>query len=622
MPRETFRVTFQPEGRSVFALLGTKAVEAAGQAGIVLNTPCGGEGTCGKCKLEVRGAAPEPTDAERQRLTRDELANGVRLACQLAIDRDMVISVPEATRFFEQVVLTEGKERQYSFDPNVRKRYVEMPEPSVDDLRSDVDRLKDALCSGGDDLQVDLWLVRELSARLRAERFKVTAVLRGDEIECLESGDTTDSIWGVSFDIGTTTIVGDLVNLANGERAGVASRTNPQVHFGDDVVSRIRYSEEHAGGLNELHKRLMNCMNDIVLELVEGAGVNATDVYETTAVGNTTMTHILLGIDPSPIAHAPYVSVFREAQEVRASALGLDIHPNANLHVLPNIAGFVGSDTVGVILASGMMHSEEPRIAIDIGTNGEVVVGNRNRLIACSCAAGPAFEGARIRYGMRATEGAISKVVLNEEVEVSVIGGGRATGMCGSGLIDAVAELLRVGVIGESGRIAEPHTLPGTLPEGIRKAVVSCDGQPAVVLVAAHRSKMGEAILLTQRDVREVQLAKGAIWAGIQVVSSEFGLNPREVSQVLLAGGFGNFIRRSNAKRIGLLPDLPTSRIEFIGNAAAVGARMALKCRGCRAEAEMISRTTEYVELANRPDFQALFMDAMMFPGGGEGSEQ
>ena len=616
MPRGTFRVTFQPEGRSVFVLRGTKIVEAAGQVGIILNTPCGGEGTCGKCRVDVLGAAPEPSEAEKKHLKPDEIASGVRLGCQLAVDRDVVVSVPEGARFFEQVVLTEGKEPWYRFEPNVRKCYVELPEPSVDDLRSDVDRLKDAFPAEAKDLRIDLWLARELPVRLRAEGFKVTAVLRDNDIVCLESGDTSESIWGVAFDIGTTTIVGALVNLASGARAGIASRTNPQVRFGDDVVSRIRYSEEHPGGLDELHSHLVDCMNDIILELTQGAGVNREDVYETTVVGNTTMTHILLAIDPSPIAHAPYVSVFREAVDVGARSLGLDIHPSANLHVLPNIAGFVGSDTVGMILASGMMHSEEPRIAIDIGTNGEVVVGNRERLIACSCAAGPAFEGARIRFGMRATEGAISKVVLNEEVEVIVIGGGRATGICGSGLLDAVAELLRVGVIDQAGRMARPDALPEGLPDGIRRAVVSCDGQPAVVLVDSHSSKTGESILLTQRDIREVQLAKGAIRAGIQVVSSEFGLEPEEASQVLLAGGFGNFIRRSNAKRIGLLPDVPTPRIEFIGNAAAVGARMALNCRGCRAEAEAISEKTEYVELANRPDFQTLFMEAMMFPGG------
>jgi len=575
--------------------------------------PCGGEGTCGKCRVDVRDNAPEPTEAECKHLKPKELAQGLRLACQLVVDRDMVVFVSEDSRFFEQVVLTEGKGREVAHAPSVTKRYVEMSEPTVHDLRSDVDRLKASLSADGE-VRISIALVRQVPRILRAGDFKVTAVLHGGEVIALEKGDTSKNIWGVAFDIGTTTIVGNLVNLATGARAGVASRTNPQVRFGDDVVSRIRYTEEHPHGLEELSKCVLNCLNDIIVELAGEVHIDQDDIYEVTAVGNTTMSHLLLGIDPHPIAHAPYVAVFREAIDVNAHAAGVDVNADANLHVLPNIAGFVGSDTVGVVLASGLMHSEEVRLAIDIGTNGEVVIGNRDRLLACSCAAGPAFEGARIRYGMRAADGAISKVVFNDEVSVEVIGGGRARGICGSGLLDAVAEMLRAGIVDSTGRFVDPSSMPPSVSDGLRKAVVSVDGQPAFVLVDAEESRTGEAIVITQRDVRELQLAKGAIWAGIHVLGLEFGIAPTKVAQVLLAGGFGNFIRRSNAKRIGLLPDVPTSRIEFIGNAAAVGARMALMSEAAREEAKRISEKVEYVELANSPDFQTLFMEAMMFP--------
>jgi uncharacterized 2Fe-2S/4Fe-4S cluster protein (DUF4445 family) len=418
----------------------------------------------------------------------------------------------------------------------------------------------------------------------------------------------------VAFDVGTTTIVGVLVDLTTGLRAGVASRTNPQIHFGDDVVSRIKYIEDHEHGLAELQKRIVNCLNDIILELAGEANIDLDCIYEATAVGNSTMTHILLGVNPSPIAHAPYVNVFRGPIDVGAPALGLDLNAYTNVHVLPNIAGFVGSDTVGVILAARLMHNEDVCIAVDIGTNGEIAIGNRGRIIVCSTAAGPAFEGARIRHGMRATEGAIDKVVIRDDVEVSVIGGGRASGICGSGLLDVVAELLRAGVIDTSGRILTGDALPATVPDAVRRAVTTFNGQPAFVLVDGHASKTAEPILLTQRDVREVQLAKGAIWSGIRVLCSEFGVEPRDVSRILLAGGFGNFLRRSNAKRIGLLPDVPTPRIEFIGNAAAVGARMALRSRTSRLEAARISVKAEYVELGTRADFQMLFMESMMFP--------
>ncbi len=614
MPRQTFRVTFQPEGRNVFVLRGTKLVEAAGQAGIIPNQPCGGEGTCGKCRVEVLENAPAPTPADLRHIAASQVRDGWRLACQLAVESDLVISVPQETRFFEQVILTEAAGRKYPFRPNLRKKLVAVQAASVDDQRSDLDRLKAAIGDGG--LRADLRLIRALPALLRQQAPSVTAVLEGDEIQWVESGDTTGRLWGVAFDIGTTTIVGALVDLstsAGGDSAAVVGRTNPQVHFGDDVVSRISYAENNADGLEKLQKRLLACLNEIIIELCETAHVESESIYEVTAVGNTTMSHIFLGVDPSPIAHAPYIAVLRESVDVKARDLGLEVNRNANLHVLPNIAGFVGSDTVGVILASGMAREPVVQFAIDIGTNGEVVVGNKDRLIACSCAAGPAFEGARIRFGMRATEGAVSKVVINEGIEVAVIGGGRATGICGSGLIDAVAELLNAGVIDEGGRIVDPAGATA-LPDPVRRAVVEFEGQPAVTLVEAALSKSGKAVLLTQRDIREVQLAKGAIRAGTEVVAEVFGMPAAEVPRVLLAGGFGNFIRRSSARRIGLLPAVGPDRIEFIGNAAFAGARTALACRDCREEAERISRETEYVELATRPDFQTRYMDAIMFP--------
>jgi len=614
MERETYRVTFQPEGRSVFVLRGTKLVEAAGQAGIILNQPCGGEGTCGKCRVEVLRNAPEPTPADRRLLDADRLDEGWRLACQLTVEADMVVTIPQETRFFEQMVLTEGEGRLYPFNPNLRKRFVTVPQATVEDQRSHLDRLKAAI--GEEGLEARLSLVRALPAMVKDGDRAVTVVLEGSEIQWLEDGDTSENLWGVAFDIGTTTIVGTLMNLADESHSGrqfVASRTNPQIHFGDDVVSRITYIGQNADGLDKLRKRLLATLQEMILELCGSAGIEPESIYEATAVGNTTMTHILLGVDPGSIGRAPYVTVLRESVDVKAREVGLDINRNANLHVLPNIAGFVGSDTVAMILASGMAREDGVQIGIDIGTNGEVVIGNREGLIACSCAAGPAFEGARIRYGMRATEGAISKVVINEGIDVGVIGGGRPSGICGSGLVDAVAQLLDVGVIDATGRIRAGADLPEDVPGAVRDAVIEYDGQPAVVLVDEARSKIREPILLTQRDIREVQLAKAAIQAGIQVIAAEFGVRPDQVDRVLLAGGFGNFIRRSHAKRIGLLPAVDTDRIEYIGNAASSGAKIVLACRDCREEAERISLNTHYIELANRPDFQMHFMEAMTF---------
>ncbi len=616
MHRETHRVAFQPDGRNVFVLEGTKLVEAAGRAGIILNQPCGGEGTCGKCRVQVLDDAPPATTAADERHFDDqELEEGWRLACQLEVDRDVVVSIPPETRFFEQMVLTEGKACRYPFQPNVRKVFVEVPAPSVDDQRSDLDRLKDAV--GDASLRAEMSLVRSLPSVLRREGDGVTVVLEGDRIQGIEGGDTSDSLWGVAFDIGTTTIVGSLLSLGGptgGATAAVGARTNPQIHFGDDVVSRIRYVEEKPDGLKKLRHRLLTCLNEIIVELCEEADIEVESIREVTAVGNTTMSHIFLGVDPGPIAHAPYVAVLREGVDARARELGLEVNPAANLYMLPNIAGFVGSDTVALILASGIARDEPVRMGIDIGTNGEVVLGNRDRLLACSCAAGPAFEGARIRHGMRAAEGAISKVVVNEEIEVAVIGGGRASGICGSGLIDAVAQLLDCGLIGPNGKMPDPSEPPEDLPDPLRRSLVEFDGQPAVQLVREHDSRTGAPILLTQRDVREVQLAKAAVQAGVRVLAEEFGIEPGEIGQVLLAGGFGNFIRRSQARRIGLLPPISSDHIEFVGNAASTGAKTTLVCRDCREEAGHISRTAEYVELATRTDFQQYFTEALTFP--------
>ncbi|MFO8007300.1 MAG: ASKHA domain-containing protein [Candidatus Brocadiia bacterium] len=617
MTRQTHRVTFQPEGRNVFVLDGTKLVEAAGRAGIILNQPCGGEGTCGKCRVQILQEAPEPTAAGRSLLEQQQLDAGWRLACQLTVHDDLIVSIPEETRFFEQVVLTRGEGRRYPFQPGVRKACVRVPPSSVQDQRSDLDRLQDAIGDGP--LTADLDLVRALPGILQKADGEVTAIVEDEVLRGIEPGDTTEALWGVAFDIGTTTIVGSLIPLADASRrsvAAVAARTNPQVHFGDDVVSRIGYVQKHADGLERLHKRLLACLNEMIIELCEAGGAEPESIWEVTAAGNTTMSHIFLGVDPTPIAQAPYVAVVRQALDVRAREVGLQVARGADLYVLPNIAGFVGSDTVAMVLATGMHRDERVRLGIDIGTNGEVVLGNGERLLACSCAAGPAFEGARIRDGMRAADGAISKVVVNEEIEVGVIGGGRPSGICGSGLIDAVAQLLDTGVLDPMGRILTPEEAPADLPEPVRQALVECDDQPAVRLVPASRSKTGSDILLTQRDVREVQLAKAAIQAGIAVLAGEYGIAPEDVEQVLLAGGFGNFVRRSQARRLGLLPAIGNDHIEFVGNAASAGAKTVLLCRDAREEAEQISRNTEYIELANRPDFQQLFADALIFPDG------
>lgn len=535
--KDSCKVTFQPDGLSVHVLRGTSILEAAGEAGIIIDTPCGGNGTCGKCRVKITEGVPEPNELEKEVFSADEIKNGLRLACQSKIGFDTVVTVFANSRFFEQKILTE-------------------------------------------------------------------------DIGGVETGDRPGEGIGIAFDVGTTTVVGSLVDLETGKRLHVASRTNPQVAFGDDVVSRIG----HAGteeGLGTLRDAIRKCMNDIIAELCRKGGIDPSSVRGLSVAGNPTMGHLLLGIDPSPIAQAPYDPVIRDAVEKNACDIGLSINNDGTVYVMPNIAGFVGGDTVAVILSTGMFAHDSLQLAVDIGTNGEIVLGNRDGLICCSAAAGPAFEGARISQGMRAMPGAIEKIVIADDVMVNTIEGEPPRGICGSGLVDIVAELLRAGVIDQTGRMLRPEDIPGTVSEQIRQRIVDDNGEIGFVITLEED---GGRVVLTQRDVRQVQLAKGAIFAAIETLRDELGIEYDNISEILLAGAMANFIRRSNAKRIGLLPDIPSDRIRFVGNAALAGARMALISRSHRDQAEHIGRSARYIELANRTDFQTRFADAMLFP--------
>ncbi len=609
----TVKATFEPEGKAAFVLPGSLVLEAAARAGIIIDTPCGGRGTCGKCRVVVRDGCSAPNATERRILKPKDLAAGLRLACQTRLLRDTTVTVPDASRFFEQRILTTGAGGATRLCPAVAKRVVLVPEPSLGDQRADADRVLAALGGARTKLRLGLGAARQLPATLRASNHHITAVLVGDEVVALEPGDTTARCFGIAFDIGTTTVVGSLLDLTTGHEVAIGARTNPQVAFGDDVVARITYASE-GKGLRELQAKIVECLNDIVAEVTARAGIPREAVYELTTVGNTTMNHLLLGLDPSHIAQMPFPAVIRAAMAVTAAELGIAVHPRARLYAMPNIAGFVGGDTVGVILAANLPACRKPTLAVDIGTNGEMVLATGKRLVACSTAAGPAFEGARIRFGMRAADGAIEQVRFGDDVETSVIGDSPARGICGSALIDAVAELLRAGILEPSGRMRGPDELPRKLPKAIRRRVVPGERGYDFILAHEAQTSLGTPILLTQSDVRQVQLAKGAIRAGIEVLKAELRLGDADLDAILLAGGFGNFIRRRNAVRIGLLPPVEHQRIHFIGNGALVGAKMVLACADYRAQADALSRQVEYLELGGLPQFQSHFADAMLFP--------
>ena len=530
------------------ALSGTTVLEAAGRANIIIETPCGGNGTCGQCKVIIQDA-DQPNENDKAALSPEEIAKGVRLACHTEINRDMTIEVPASSRFLGQRILAEGISRDCPLEPCV----------------------------------------------------------------VLDSSDKIGLLHGAAFDIGTTTIVGALLDLSNGKQVAVSSRANPQIPLGDDVIARISHAGRD-GGLKLLRKLVLDCVNEMIAEMCKHAGIQPTSVYEVTFVGNTTMNHILLGINPSQLAQAPYHAVLLESRRVSAQEMGINIRPSGHVYTMANIAGFVGGDTVGMILAAAMHEYDGIQLALDIGTNGEIVLGGKNRLIACSTAAGPAFEGARIKHGMRASSGAIEKVFFDGDVHIHVIGNKKPRGLCGSGVLDTLAALIDAGIVDETGRLLPPDELPASVPDKLKRRVVELDGQRAFVLTGADESGREGPVIFTQRDIREVQLGKAAIYAGTKIMLREYGVPVDGVHRILLAGAFGNYVRARSVIRIGLLPQVPESRVEFIGNAAGTGARMVLAGRTCRATSEQIARQTEYVELAGRPDFQMEFAEAMAFP--------
>lgn len=605
------KVVFQPTGRAVYVLPGTVILEAAGRAGIILQTPCGGRGTCGKCRVKIVGDTGSVRAEKPACLSQEEFDQGYRLACQTNIDGPTVVDVPEASMFeHSQRILVGDSGEKTEFNPVIRKVYFKLDPPSREDLRSDQTRLLDVI---GVDVRMSADFTAMLPTFLRAENWCGTAVLSDHHLIGLEKGDTTRETYGIAVDAGTTTVVGTLFDLATGRELSVASRMNGQIAYGDDVISRIGRVRENAQALTMLQQAMVETLNTIIREATEQAGVSAGRVYEISVAGNSTMQQILCGFDPSALGELPFVQVFDKAQTLSAARLGITAGPDAEVYVFPQIGGFVGGDTVAGMVASRLDRWETPVLLVDIGTNGEIVLAHEGKMYATSTAAGPAFEGARIRQGMRATSGAIEKVLIDDDVLYNVIGNTRPAGICGTALIDTAAWMMRKGILDETGRILGEDELPD-LPDALRKRLVVMDDEVNFLLVPPEESAGGRPVYLWQRDIRELQLATAAIRAGIQILLRRAGLAPKDLGAVLLAGAFGNFIRRNNARRIGLLPQIACSQIRFIGNAASMGAKMVLLSADERKLADDMRRRTEHVDLSQDTDFLSEFSNAMLFP--------
>jgi uncharacterized 2Fe-2S/4Fe-4S cluster protein (DUF4445 family) len=588
------RVTRVPPGTTVFS--------AAHWIGLPIDSTCGGRGTCGKCKVRVIQGRTEAETADHRLLRPSEITDGWRLSCQARIYEDMTCEVPQLLRVPKAATM--GLGRLVILDPNVRKVYLQLAEPTLDDQRSDVMRLKEALTEEGHDMVAGVPVLRTLPHVLREAGFKVTAVLAGEHLVAVEAGDTTGDCFGVAFDLGTTTLVGTLMNLRTGMAASVLSTLNGQAPFGADVISRISHAMNGPEAIIELQAAVVGTMNSIMRSLYEETGITPERTYEAVVVGNATMLHLLFGIDPSPLAVMPFTPAFMEPLSVVASEVGLNIHPNGYIQTLPALGAYVGADIVGGVLATGIVREDKMRVFVDVGTNGEIVLGNAQRALATAAPAGPAFEGSQIRCGMRATDGAIEGVQLGDTVELQVIGGDiTPEGICGSGLVDAVAQLLLVGLLDHSGRMKTPADVPD---HPLRDRLIDVDGVRAFLLA--------EGVYLTQRDIRELQFAKGSIATGIKVLMDILGVDTADLDEVLLGGSFGSYLNPESAKIIGLVPPVEVDKIIAVGNSAGEGAKIALLSYRERQVAFELSSRIEYVELSGRTDFNDSFVSVLGFP--------
>jgi len=619
------KITFLPDKKNIEVNEGTTILEALKRVGINIDTPCGGKGICGKCKvLVVEGITA--ASIEKEFLSEEEIKKGFRLACQTKIFQDTIIEIPSKIRLdFKKVFSSNLKgdinriKNNFSLSTNVKKVFLDLKKPSLDDQRSDWGRIKDGLSpkkiENISNLKISVEILKKIPILIRRANFKITVTLYNNEIIDIEKGDTTKSSYGIAFDIGTTTVAGYLVDLNTGEELSAIAKTNLQNIHGDDVISRIEFTQKRKENLEILQREIVNILNEIIKEIVQQAGVNINNIYKITIAGNTCMHHLLLGFNPSYIAPSPYIPVIKESLNLKAKDIPrLVLEPTANVFMLPNISAFVGADIVGGILSTSMWREDKTVLFVDLGTNGEIVLGSRERLWTCSAAAGPAFEGAHISTGMRATGGAIDKVkIVNKFIAYRVIKDVKARGICGSGLVDLIAELLKLGLINKSGKLIDREECKPELSEEIRKRIIKGPKGNKFLLVKGKETESGNPIFLTQKDIREVQLAKAAIYAGIKILLKEVNISPEDIQEILLAGAFGNFIDKESAIRIGLIPDLPLEKIFSVGNAAGRGAEIVLLSEKTRKICERISKDIKYIELSSRADFQEEFIKAMSF---------
>jgi len=618
-PRRIWLHVF-PDDFWVPAIEGETIWEAFQGTDVKLGGECGGLGICGKCKIKVLSVINPPTEEEKRLLDEEELEGGVRLACRTQVNRDLAISTGEAEtepEYFKILTTSHVLTTRYiplsQLQPLIEKRLVLLPSDTHNGGLSDLDRVKLGLGSEYEDLTASIHCLQTLPQVLKKNQTQGAAVLHDNCLMAWQDREEIPPHYGLVFDIGTSTLVGKLISLIDGSEVAVASRLNGQSRYASDVIGRIQYAKEHPAGLERLHRIIMKELNQITANLLKTAGLEADDIFVAVAAGNTTMQHFLLNLSPLGIAVAPFTPVLRDALIVNSADVGLQLNPAALLYVMPVKSGYIGGDLICFILNSGVTEQEDEIIlGLDLGTNGEIFLGDGKRLLTCSAAAGPAFEGARISDGMIAKAGAIEGVSVEDgRLRYRTIGNFKPRGICGSGLVDLVAVLLHYGIIDHEGLI---HPVRGGVAQSLNSRLVEQPWGYDFLVASEEESYHNRPIYLTQKDVRELQLAKGAIAAGIKTLMDDMGIGVQDIDRVYLAGALGNYVHPASTVRTGILPRVNTEIIRSLGNAASMGASMVLLSKKHWRMAKDIAAFVEHVELSYLHDFNQYFIENMDFP--------
>ncbi len=609
-------ITFQPEGRRLEIKVGSNIIDVARHAGIDIQAPCGDLGLCGRCRAVLKSGGAllnPPTEAETGILTPTELNEGYRLACQCVVSKpgSIVVTVPPESRIGQQRIIVQGVMPSFKVSPMVIKTLVRLKKSQdLEDIDADSNRLISALKAHGYAASsISLEAMRRLPEVLREGDWVVTAVLWGGrEVLSLEPRDTQERSFGFAVDVGTTKLAGFLIDLKTGELLATASLPNPQISFGEDLISRVTYWSESEGKGRELQQVVIEGVNKLIKDACKDAGVSPSEIYDLTVAGNTAMHHIFFGISPQYVALSPFPVAVKTSFDVKAKDLKVEANPAAYIHALPPIAGFVGADTVAGILATEIYKTEETSMLIDIGTNAEIVIGNKDNLTCCSSPAGPAFEGRHIKHGTRASTGAIETIWIDPEdysVGYKTVDDSKPRGICGSGIIDAVAQMFKTGIIGRTGRFNKSINTPG----------VRTSGRETEFVIAWQKETEGQKdITITSRDIQEVLLAKAAIYSGASILLKRLNLKHKDLRRLYIAGAFGTYVDLTSSLIIGMYPEIPVSRAQFVGNTSGSGARMALLSSEMRTIADKIAAGTKYLELAADPLFEKEFTKALWLP--------